>query len=87
MLFAALTGISHRHLRRLAARARWPDRLAALGAYLGVSFPVYWVGLLLILVFAVTLRWLPPSGARGPALPRSCRRSRWGCARSPSCRG
>jgi ABC-type dipeptide/oligopeptide/nickel transport system permease component len=31
-------------------------------AYLGVSFPVFWVGLLLILLFAVTLKWLPPSG-------------------------
>lgn len=43
----------------------WWDRVLTLGAYLGVSFPVYWVGLLLILVFAVTLRWLPPSGSWG----------------------
>lgn len=43
----------------------WFDRITAIGAYLGVSFPVYWVGLLLILVFALTLRWLPPSGSRG----------------------
>jgi ABC-type dipeptide/oligopeptide/nickel transport system permease component len=35
------------------------------GAYLGISFPVYWVGLLLIFLFAVTLRWLPPSGYGG----------------------
>jgi ABC-type dipeptide/oligopeptide/nickel transport system permease component len=43
----------------------WADRLMTLGAYLGVSFPVYWVGLVLILVFAVQLRWLPPSGSWG----------------------
>jgi ABC-type dipeptide/oligopeptide/nickel transport system permease component len=43
----------------------WFDRVTAIGAYLGVSFPVYWVGLLLILVFALTLRWLPPSGSGG----------------------
>jgi ABC-type dipeptide/oligopeptide/nickel transport system permease component len=43
------------------------DRLAMLLSYLGVSFPVYWVGLLLILLFALTLRWLPPSGAGGLA--------------------
>jgi ABC-type dipeptide/oligopeptide/nickel transport system permease component len=43
------------------------DRLAMLISYLGVSFPVYWVGLLLILVFAVALRWLPPSGSGGVA--------------------
>jgi ABC-type dipeptide/oligopeptide/nickel transport system permease component len=44
----------------------WWDRVLTLGAYLGVSFPVYWVGLVLILLFAVTLRWLPPSGSWGP---------------------
>jgi ABC-type dipeptide/oligopeptide/nickel transport system permease component len=38
------------------------DRFALGLAYLGISFPVYWVGLLLILLFAVTLHWLPPSG-------------------------
>jgi peptide/nickel transport system permease protein/oligopeptide transport system permease protein len=38
------------------------DRFALAVAYLGVSFPVFYVGLLLILLFAVTLRWLPPSG-------------------------
>jgi ABC-type dipeptide/oligopeptide/nickel transport system permease component len=41
------------------------DRIATLGAYLGISFPVYWVGLLLILAFAVTWRWFPPSGYGG----------------------
>ncbi len=41
------------------------DRFSMLLAYLGVSFPVYWVGLLLILLFAVLLRWLPPSGYGG----------------------
>ena len=38
------------------------DRFALAVAYLGVSFPVFWVGLLLILFFAVNLRWFPPSG-------------------------
>jgi ABC-type dipeptide/oligopeptide/nickel transport system permease component len=40
----------------------WFDRLALASTYLGISFPVYWIGLLLILLFAVTLRWLPASG-------------------------
>jgi ABC-type dipeptide/oligopeptide/nickel transport system permease component len=43
------------------------DRVAMLGAYAGVSFPVYWVGLVLIFVFAIGLRWFPPSGYGGPA--------------------
>lgn len=41
------------------------DRFALGLAYIGISFPVYWVGLLLILLFAVTLHWLPPSGFGG----------------------
>jgi ABC-type dipeptide/oligopeptide/nickel transport system permease component len=66
MLFATLVGVSI-GIYGAWRPGSWPDRAAALGAYLGVSFPVYWVGLLLILVFAVTLRWLPPSGAGGLA--------------------
>ncbi|HEX3927639.1 MAG TPA: ABC transporter permease [Gemmatimonadales bacterium] len=42
------------------------DRIATMGAYLGISFPVYWVGLLLILCFAVVVHWFPPSGYGGP---------------------
>lgn len=38
------------------------DRFSLGLAYLGVSFPVFWVGLLLILLFAIALHWLPPSG-------------------------
>ncbi len=43
----------------------WFDRVGLGLAYLGISFPVYWVGLILILIFAVTLKWLPPSGYGG----------------------
>ena len=64
MLFAAVTGISL-GIYSAWRPGSWPDRLATLGAYLGISFPVYWVGLILILLFAVTLRWLPPSGSGG----------------------
>ncbi|NUS99292.1 MAG: ABC transporter permease, partial [Gemmatimonadaceae bacterium] len=61
MLLAAVCGIT---LGVLAARrpGGWTDRLSLGIAYLGISFPVYWIGLILILVFAVQLRWLPPSG-------------------------
>jgi ABC-type dipeptide/oligopeptide/nickel transport system permease component len=64
MVFASITGILIGILS-----ARYPgsvfDRVALGGAYLGISFPVYWVGLLLILLFAVTLHWFPPSGYGG----------------------
>lgn len=46
-------------------------------ASLGMSAPVFWTGLILILVFAVRLRWLPPAGqfdARNPGgLPDALR--------------
>jgi peptide/nickel transport system permease protein/oligopeptide transport system permease protein len=35
-------------------------------AMMGVSMPVYWLGLLLILLFAVTLGWLPAAGSGEP---------------------
>jgi ABC-type dipeptide/oligopeptide/nickel transport system permease component len=66
MTFATLAGITIGILGAWRPGTWW-DRMLTIGAYLGVSFPVYWVGLLLILVFAVQLRWLPPSGSRGLA--------------------
>ena len=64
MLFAGVTGLL------IGIYGAWRpgsvlDRITTLQAYLGISFPVYWVALLLILVFAVQLRWLPPSGSVG----------------------
>ncbi len=40
----------------------WLDNLMMAGSLLGVSLPVYWLGLLLIYLFSVNLHWLPPSG-------------------------
>lgn len=64
MLFATVMGVGI-GIYTAWRPGGWVDRIATLGAYAGVSFPVYWVGLLLILVFAVQLRWLPPSGYGG----------------------
>lgn len=43
------------------------DRFAVAVASLGAAIPAYWLGLLLILLFAVHLAWLPAMGARTPA--------------------
>jgi ABC-type dipeptide/oligopeptide/nickel transport system permease component len=64
MLLATLTGITIGVLAAVRPNG-WFDRVALALTYLGISFPVYWIGLLLIVVFAVTLRWLPPSGYGG----------------------
>jgi ABC-type dipeptide/oligopeptide/nickel transport system permease component len=61
MLVAAAIGIpagilsATRHLT-------WVDSLVMVVALAGVSIPVFWLGLNLILIFAVRLHWLPAIG-------------------------
>ena len=49
--------------------ARWhnrlPDYLVSLVTLFGISMPVYWLGLMLIILFAVQLHWLPAGGNEG----------------------
>lgn len=42
------------------------DYLLSVSTLFGVSMPVYWLGLMLIVVFAVHLNWLPAAGADHP---------------------
>ena len=41
------------------------DRLCLLLSVLGQALPGFWFGLILIMVFAIELGWLPPSGTEG----------------------
>jgi peptide/nickel transport system permease protein len=47
-------------------RGRIADRVAQIVVALGGSMPGFWIGLLLILVFAVELHWLPAFGSPTP---------------------
>jgi ABC-type dipeptide/oligopeptide/nickel transport system permease component len=47
-------------------RGSWWDRACMALALLGQSVPHFWLGLMLILIVAVNLRWLPVSGSEGP---------------------
>jgi len=38
------------------------DRASMAGAFVGISMPAFWLGIVLIMVFAVQLKWLPTSG-------------------------
>lgn len=44
-------------------RGRLTDIVVSLLSVVGVSMPVYWTGLLLVVIFAVNLRMLPAAGA------------------------
>lgn len=43
-------------------RGSWIDRIAAVFVALTYAIPTFWLGILLVLLFALQLRWLPPSG-------------------------
>jgi len=43
-------------------RGRLADPLASATALMGFSVPVFVVGMLLVALFSITLRWLPPAG-------------------------
>ncbi|PWC31371.1 ABC transporter permease [Azospirillum sp. TSO35-2] len=44
-------------------RGSWIDRAALIFCALGQAIPTFWLGLSLIILFAVNLRWLPVSGS------------------------
>lgn len=61
MLIAIILGIPAGVLAAVRKNSA-VDNLTMSTSLLGVSMPVYWLGLLLIYLFAVNLNWLPPSG-------------------------
>ena len=62
LILAALIGIASG-----VASAVWPnslfDAVARLGSLFGLSMPIFWTGLVLIVVFSLWLNWLPVGGA------------------------
>lgn len=64
MLIALILGIPAGVIAAVRKNS-WIDNLTMSGSLLGVSMPVYWLGLLLVYLFAVNLQWLPPSGRIG----------------------
>jgi ABC-type dipeptide/oligopeptide/nickel transport system permease component len=61
IIFASFAGILLGVVSAVRRGSIW-DRAASFLSIGGISLPVFWLGLLLMLVFALYLRWLPPSG-------------------------
>jgi peptide/nickel transport system permease protein len=63
--FAVSLGMPIGVLSAVKRLSLWDHGSMAL-ALMGQSMPVFWLGLMLIIVFSVHLRWLPVSGSGGP---------------------
>lgn len=46
-------------------RGRWPDQAIRILSLVGLSFPNFWLATMLVLLFAIVVNWLPPSGMEG----------------------
>ena len=64
MVFAVIVGVTLGAVAAIRAHT-WVDTLTMLLALGGVSVPVFWMGLMLLLVFAVWLGLVPSTGTEG----------------------
>lgn len=64
MLFALLIGIPS-GIIGATRKGEFIDRLLSMLAAGSISIPVFWLGLILMLIFGLYLHWLPPSGTGG----------------------
>jgi peptide/nickel transport system permease protein len=52
-------------IKAATARGKGADQVIRILSLIGLSFPNFWLATMLVLLFAVTLGWLPPSGMSG----------------------
>ncbi|VBB06909.1 Hypothetical protein LUCI_2149 [Lucifera butyrica] len=64
MIIASVFGIFAGVISAVKQNTIW-DYGTMAGALLGVSMPIFWLGLMLIILFSVTLGWLPVAGRIG----------------------
>ncbi len=54
-------------IKAAVSRGKWQDQLIRICSLVGLSFPNFWLATMMVLLFAITLKWLPPSGMDGLA--------------------
>ena len=64
MIIAIITGLTMGIISSLKPQSIL-DKITMLFALVGISVPVFWVGLMLVLFVGVYLQWLPPTGFGG----------------------
>ena len=47
-------------------RGKWPDKIITPLTYIGITIPVFWLGILMIYFFGLILHWLPTNGYTSP---------------------
>ncbi|MBK5571142.1 ABC transporter permease [Ensifer sp. 2YAB10] len=52
-------------IRAAVARGKWADQAIRILSLIGLSFPNFWLAIMLVLLFSIVLKWLPPSGMDG----------------------
>jgi peptide/nickel transport system permease protein len=65
LIFGALTGILV-GLWAGVKRGKWPDKIITPLTYIGITIPVFWLGILMIYLFGMKLHWLPVTGYTSP---------------------
>lgn len=54
-------------IKAAVSKGKWADQLIRITSLIGLSFPNFWLALMMVLVFSISLKWLPPSGMDGLA--------------------
>jgi peptide/nickel transport system permease protein len=68
-LLAWITGVTFGMAAGLLAavrRGKWLDKVVTPLTYIGVTIPVFWLGILLIYAFGLKLKWFPIAGYTSP---------------------
>ncbi|HDZ49242.1 hypothetical protein LCGC14_0185660 [marine sediment metagenome] len=52
-------------IKAAVSRGRWPDQMIRIFSLIGLSFPNFWLAIMLVLVLSITFNLLPPSGMEG----------------------